>query len=110
MVAASSPATSVPSEAANSEARANRKSPARMARRFPHLAFTLATLRRTWASSITSSWYSEPRCTNSTATPPVSTSSVAGVGGSWPMAAAAITNPGRTRLPPAPDEMTRPPR
>ena len=56
MVAASSSATSVPSEAAIWLARASRKSPARMAVAFPHVAFTLATLRRVVAPSITSSW------------------------------------------------------
>ena len=39
-------ATSVPSEAAISEALARRKSPARMAWRLPHRALTLSTLRR----------------------------------------------------------------
>ena len=73
-MAASSPATSVPSEAAISDAFASRKSPARIARRLPQRAFTLATLRRVSASSITSSWYSEPTCTSSTATPPRITS------------------------------------
>ncbi len=56
MVAASRPATSVPSEAAISEALANRKSPARMATRLPQRAFTLSTPRRLVASSMTSSW------------------------------------------------------
>jgi hypothetical protein len=56
MVAASRPATSVPSEAAISEALASRKSPARMACRLPHRAFTLSTVRRVVASSMTSSW------------------------------------------------------
>ena len=56
MVRASSPATSVPSEAAISEARASRKSPARMAVRFPHRALTLSMPRRVSASSMTSSW------------------------------------------------------
>ena len=56
MVAAKRPATSVPSDAASSEARARRKSPARMATRLPQRAFTLSTPRRVAASSITSSW------------------------------------------------------
>ena len=43
MVAASRPATSVPSEAASSDARASRKSPDRMARRLPQRALTLST-------------------------------------------------------------------
>ena len=38
-------------------------------------AFTLGTPRRVSASSITSSWYSEPRCTSSTDAPPVTASS-----------------------------------
>ena len=70
IVAASSPATSVPSEAAISDALASRKSPARIAVRLPHRAFTLSTVRRVTASSMTSSWYSDPRWTSSTATPP----------------------------------------
>ena len=41
MVRASSAATSVPSEAAISDARASRKSPARMATRLPQRALTL---------------------------------------------------------------------
>ena len=41
-------------------------------------AFTLGTPRRVSASSITSSWYSEPRWTSSTATPPVTASSDTG--------------------------------
>ena len=36
-----------------------------------HRAFTLGTPRRVSASSITSSWYSDPRCTSSTDAPPV---------------------------------------
>ena len=56
MVLARRPATSVPSEAAIFDARARRKSPARMALRLPHLALTLSTVRRVTASSITSSW------------------------------------------------------
>ena len=46
MVAASRPATSVPSDAAISEARASRKSPARIAWRLPQRALTLSTVRR----------------------------------------------------------------
>ncbi len=38
------------------EAFASKKSPARIALRFPHRAFTLSTVRRVTASSITSSW------------------------------------------------------
>ena len=76
MVLARSAATSVPSEAAISEARDRRKSPARMACRLPHLALTVSTPRRVSASSMTSSWYSEPRWTSSTETPPWTTSSV----------------------------------
>ena len=43
-------------------------------------AFTLGTPRRVSASSMTSSWYSEPRCTSSTDTEPVIAASAAGVG------------------------------
>ena len=46
----------VPNPAAISAERARRKSPATMATRFPNLAFTLSTFRRTVASSMTSSW------------------------------------------------------
>ena len=60
------------------DARDSRKSPARIACRLPHLALTVSTPRRVSASSITSSWYSEPRCTSSQATPPCTTSSLAG--------------------------------
>jgi len=70
MVRASSPATSVPNEAAISDARDSRKSPARIACRLPHFALTVSTPRRVSASSITSSWYSEPVCTNSHEMPP----------------------------------------
>ena len=48
-------ATSVPSDAAISDARDSRKSPARIAWRLPHLALTVSTPRRVVASSITSS-------------------------------------------------------
>ena len=43
-------------DAAISDARDSRKSPARIACRLPHLAFTVSTPRRVSASSITSSW------------------------------------------------------
>ena len=98
IVRASSPATSVPSVAAISEARDSRKSPARMACRLPHLALTVSTPRRVSASSITSSWYSDPRWTSSQATPPRTTSSDAGVPPTW---AAVMATTGRRRLPPA---------
>ena len=75
IVAARRPATSVPRLAAISDAFASRKSPARIALRFPQRAFTLSTVRRVTASSITSSWYSDPRCTSSTEVPPMITSS-----------------------------------
>ena len=48
-----------------------------MATRLPKRLFTLSTLRRMVASSMTSSWYSEARWTSSTATPPMRSSSVA---------------------------------
>ena len=104
-MAASSAATSVPSEAAISEALASRKSPARIALRLPQRALTLSTPRRVSASSITSSWHSEPTCTSSTETPPRITSSVttaATAAASGASAAAEATvNSGRARLPPA---------
>ena len=52
---ANNAATSVPSDAAISEARANKKSPAKIACKLPHLAFTVSTPRRVGDSSITSS-------------------------------------------------------
>ncbi len=104
IVAASSEATSAPSDAASDEARARRKSPARMATMLFHRAFTLGTPRRVSASSITSSWYSDPRCTSSTATAPVIASSEAGPG-SLPVHPAAYAaqsaKVGRMRFPPA---------
>ena len=48
-------ATSPPSRAASADARASRKSPARMATMLLHRAFTLGTPRRVSASSMTSS-------------------------------------------------------
>ncbi len=50
-----------------------------------HRALTDGTPRRVSASSITSSWYSEPRCTSSTLTAPVTAS--AELGPVEPMAA-----------------------
>ena len=44
---------------------------------FDQRAFTDGTPRRVSASSITSSWYSDPRWTSSTATAPVTASSAA---------------------------------
>ena len=66
-------------------------------------AFTLGTPRRVSASSITSSWYSEPRCTSSQATAPVSASADA----AWfePLVLAYEEHNvrvGRRRFPPAP--------
>jgi hypothetical protein len=55
MVAASSDATSAPSDAASDDARARRKSPARIATMLLQRAFTLGTPRRVSASSMTSS-------------------------------------------------------
>ena len=54
---------------------------------FDQRAFTLGTPRRVSASSITSSWYSEPRWTSSTAAPPVIASSDAPVAPCAPRAA-----------------------
>ena len=63
-------------------------------------AFTLGTPRRVSASSITSSWYSDPRWTSSTATAPVIAASVAGP---TPWAAYPVqrVSAGRRRFPPA---------
>ena len=73
--------------------------------RLPQRALTLSTPRRVSASSITSSWHSEPTCTSSTETPPRITSGVtarATAAGSWARAAAdATVKSGRARLPPA---------
>ena len=101
MVEARIPATSTPSEAAREDARARRKSPARMATMFDQRWLTLSTPRRVDASSMTSSWYSDPRCTSSTATAPVTTSSETGSPGpaAYP---AHRARAGRIRLPPAP--------
>ena len=98
IVRASSAATSVPSDAAISDARESRKSPARMACRLPHLAFTVSTPRRVGASSMTSSWYSDPVCTSSQAMPPWTASSLAGPSA---ICAATRVSTGRRRLPPA---------
>ena len=49
-----------------SEARANRKSPVRIAIELSHRALALCAPRRRSASSITSSWYSVARCVSST--------------------------------------------
>ena len=98
MVRASSPATSVPSDAAISDARDSRKSPARIACRLPHLAFTVSTPRRVSASSMTSSWYSEPGAPVRTRHRPGRTSSEAR---SPSTCAPATASTGRRRLPPA---------
>src|SRR5437763_13093966 len=102
MVHASSPATSAPRDAARDDARASRKSPARIATMLLHRALTLGTPRRVVASSITSSWYSEPRWTSSHATPPVTASPDADPAAP-PVQAHMAHNVrvGRSRLPPA---------
>ena len=64
-------------------------------------AFTLGTPRRVSASSITSSWYSEPRCTSSTETPPVIGVVRRPVRGPWRRRPAQTARAGRSRLPPA---------
>ncbi len=68
---------------------------------FDQRAFTEGTPRRVSASSITSSWYSDPRWTSSTATAPVTTSS--DTARFEPVAAYAAhnVNVGRIRFPPA---------
>ena len=45
---------------------------------FDQRALTDGTPRRVSASSMTSSWYSDPRCTSSTAVAPVTTAAEAG--------------------------------
>ncbi len=75
----------------------NSRSPARIATLLPHTACALGTPRRTSASSMTSSWYSEPRCVSSSAAAAEMTSSVA----PSPNCAVSSASIGRTRLPPA---------
>ena len=61
-----------------SEARANRKSPVRIATEFVHRAFAATAPRRTVASSITSSWYSVARWVSSHTTADITTPSASG--------------------------------
>ncbi len=71
--------------------------------RLPQRALTLSTKCRVVASSMTSSWYSDPRCTSSQATPP--SIDLPGDRGVDPAGtavnAAAMAKAGRWRLPPA---------
>ena len=80
-----------------SEARANRKSPVRIATVLSQRALALAAPRRSAASSITSSWYSVARWVSSTTTADGTTPGAVGS----PNWAASSTSSGRERLPPA---------
>ena len=64
----------------------------------PHRAFADGAPRRTWASSMTSSWYSVARCTSSMTAPATVTCQSSGSG---PTVARSTVNSGRNRLPPA---------
>ena len=86
-----------------SEARANRKSPVRIATVLSQREFALGAPRRTVASSITSSWYSVARWVSSTTTAAGTTR----VGPRSPNCAASSTSSGRNRLPPAVDRGAR---
>ncbi|PQM46378.1 hypothetical protein C1Y40_03457 [Mycobacterium talmoniae] len=63
-----------------------------------HRALALGAPRRTWASSITSSWYSVARCTSSMTAPATVTCQASGSG---PSCADSTVNSGRNRFPPA---------
>ena len=78
-------------------ARANSRSPVRIATELPHTVCALGTPRRRSASSMTSSWYSEARWVISMAWAAVTTSSVT-PSPSWAVSSVSM---GRTRLPPA---------
>jgi hypothetical protein len=78
-------------------ARANNRSPVRIATELPHTVCALGTPRRIWASSMTSSWYSDARCVISTASAAVMTDGLLPVP-SW---AVSRVSAGRMRLPPA---------
>jgi hypothetical protein len=80
-----------------SEARANRKSPVRIATVFVYRELALGAPRRTSASSMTSSWYSVARWVSSTTTAAGTTPAAPGS----PKCAARIVSSGRNRLPPA---------
>ena len=86
-----------PSSDSSVEARANRKSPDRMASELSQRWFAEATPRRSAASSMTSSWYSVARWVSSTTT---AASTMPARAGS-PNCAASSTSSGRVRLPPA---------
>ena len=79
----------------------SRKSPARIATMLLQRAFTDGTPRRVSASSMTSSWYSEPRCTSSTLTAPVTASDDAASPAPAAAYAAQRVSTGRIRFPPA---------
>ena len=79
------------------DARANSRSPVRIATELPHTVCALGTPRRTCASSMTSSWYSEATWVISTAWAARMTSSFT----PSPSCAVSSASTGRTRLPPA---------
>ena len=86
-----------PRSASRSEARANRKSPVRMATVLSQRAFAEAAPRRSGASSMTSSWYRVARWVSSTTTAEGTTPDATGS----PNCAASRVSSGRKRLPPA---------
>jgi hypothetical protein len=86
-----------PRSARIADARANSRSPVRIATLLVHRLFALGAPRRTAASSMTSSWYSVARWVSSQTTAARTTSAPDG-SPSW---AARRVSIGRNRLPPA---------
>ena len=86
-----------PRSASRSDARANRKSPVRIATVLSQRALAESAPRRREASSITSSWYRVARCVSSTTTADEVTSADEGS----PNCAASSVSSGRNRFPPA---------
>ena len=80
-----------------SAARANRKSPVRMAIVLSQRELAEGAPRRSGASSITSSWYSVARCVSSTMTAPGTMPTACGS----PYCEATSASSGRNRFPPA---------
>ena len=78
-------------------ARAKSRSPVRIATLLPYVTWAAGTPRRTGASSMTSSWYSDARCVVSTLTAALTTWSVTPL----PSCAMRSVRVGRIRLPPA---------
>ena len=78
-------------------ARANSRSPVRIATELPQTVCAVGTPRRICASSMTSSWYSEATWVISTAWAAVMTAGLLPV----PSCAVSRASVGRTRLPPA---------